>query len=235
MSRWVPTRADGGASCIRNYDVSSWFHNVQVITWLSDTVCCMHFLEKCRNGQPIGTSEGAFVMEAPATIKVKLAPKRLLVLGFPVTLISRCFFETEKIHPNLITLRLELRLVRPYQGATETWERFKTVTCVFLEIDITKVFNRGLHPDLKVLQRSKLVEIWGALNDIQVPPQLNVCTSPATSRLKSVSWLIRRELQPIHSPIVMMTYPTKECVWYEVLVVCRHTLWHRQEQRHNRK
>ena len=53
-------------------------------------------------------------------IKATLAPKRPLVPGFPVTLISRCLTE-QKIHIAISNARrLELRLVRAYRRATVT-------------------------------------------------------------------------------------------------------------------
>ena len=60
------------------------------------------------------------------------------------------------------TLRLELWLVHAYRRVTVARKRFITAACVSLEVALPKVFSRGLHLDLEVLEWLKLVEIWGA-------------------------------------------------------------------------
>ena len=80
---------------------------------------------------------------------------------------GRCFIGTEK---NIYTStrcvqNVELRLVCAYLRAAVTRKRFVTAAaCVYLEIDLPQVLNRGLHLDLEVLQWTKLVEVRGAPN-----------------------------------------------------------------------
>ena len=53
--------------------------------------------------------------------------------------------------------------------------------CELFPIGRCHVLSRGLHLDFEVLQRSKLVEIWGTQKETKNKPHLNVCISLADS------------------------------------------------------
>ena len=64
----------------------------------------------------------------------------------------------------------------PSAGSSLSRERMyqlsvsSTAACVSLEIGHTRVLNAGLHLDFRVMQCSKLVEIWGTQNGTKNDP-----------------------------------------------------------------